>query len=279
MACISNALRFTKNTQALPLIIGTAIKQLDPKITRTKALRLHLLETVINALIYNPVITLSILEQAGATTTFFTAWMTNINLFSRVHDKKLVVVGVCSLMQLSVDQTPPSVQAGWPQLFAALLDIIEQLPKAIAERDELKERAGEFPEDDEEDFDFAADDVDGGDDEGDIVDEDNEYLEILAAEASRLAAEQQQKGKGMGADLGDDEYDEDDDELEEELTFESPLDSIDVFVRFKHRLTIFQATNPAAATSANGSLDQERQVKLQNAMALANDRESQGFSA
>lgn len=256
------------------------MKQLDPKITRTKSLRLHLLETIINAIIYNPVITLSILEQAGATTTFFTTWMSNINLFSRVHDKKLVVVGVCSLMQLTVEQTPPSVQSGWPSLFSALLDIIEQLPQAIAERDELKERAGEFPDDDEEDFDFAADEVDGGDDEGDIVDEDNEYLEVLAAEAQRLAAEQQQKGKGMGADLGDDEYeDEDDDELEEELTFESPLDSIDVFVRFKHRLTIFQATNPAAATSANGSLDQDRQVKLQNAMNLANERESQGFSA
>ncbi|EOQ99370.1 hypothetical protein E3P89_02255 [Wallemia ichthyophaga] len=264
---------------ALPLIIGTAMKQLDPKITRTKSLRLHLLETIINSIIYNPVITLSILEQAGATATFFTTWMSNINLFSRVHDKKLVVVGVCSLMQLTVEQTPPSVQSGWPALFAALLDIVEQLPQAINERDELKERAGEFQDDEEEDFDFAADDVDGGDDEGDIVDEDNEYLEVLAAEAQRLAGEQQQKGKGMGAELGEDDYDDDDEDLEEELTFESPLDSIDVFVRFKHRLTIFQATNPAAATSANGSLDQDRQVKLQNAMNLANERETQGFSA
>ncbi|TIB90206.1 ARM repeat-containing protein [Wallemia mellicola] len=262
---------------ALPLIIGTAMKKLDPKDTHTKALRLHLLETVINALNYNPVISLGILEEANATTTFFNTWMSNIGLFTRVHDKKLVVVGICSLMQLSVDQTPPSVQSGWPALFGGLLDIIEQLPQAIAERDELKERAGEYPEEDEEDLDFATEDIDGADDEGDIVDEENEYLEVLAAEAQRMAAEQQQQGKGMGTDI-DDDFD-DDDELEEELTFESPLDNFDVFVRFKHRLSIFQATNPAGATAANGSLDQDRQNKLQNAITLATERESQGFAA
>ena len=270
---------------SLPLIIGTSMKQLDPQLTKSKSLKLHLIETIINCIIYNPIITLNIIEQAQATPTFFNYWLQNIKLFSRVHDKKLVIIGISSLMQLNVEQTPIALQSGWPSLFKGLLEMLNTLPQAIAEREELKQKASEYP-DEEDELDYLNEDIDGNnEDEGDIVDEDNEVLELLAAEAQRLA--QQSNAGGLSKNRDDldgiedeDEDDEDDyEDIEEDLTFESPLDLIDVFIRFKHRLSIFQATNGPAATAASGSLNQDEQIKLQNALQLANERESQGASA
>ena len=85
---------------------------------------------MINCLYYNPPLTLHILEERNLTQAFFSIWFDNINRFSRVHDKKLVVVTLCSLMEIPVEQLPSILQAGWPQVLEVILTIFNSLPKA-----------------------------------------------------------------------------------------------------------------------------------------------------
>jgi hypothetical protein len=85
---------------------------------------------VINCLYYNPLLSLHILEERNLTQTFFSIWFDNIKKFSRVHDKKLVVVTLCSLMEIPVEQLPSILQTGWPQVLEVILTIFKSLPKA-----------------------------------------------------------------------------------------------------------------------------------------------------
>ncbi|CAG8536645.1 10869_t:CDS:10 [Diversispora eburnea] len=113
--------------------------------------KIHCIEIVINCLYYNPVLTLHNLEERGMTQSFFTLWFSYINKFSRVHDKKLVIVALCALIELPVEQLPHTLQAGWSQVLDGILEVFKSLPKA---------------------------------EEGDenVIDEDVKYLEFLAQE-------------------------------------------------------------------------------------------------
>lgn len=64
------------------------------------------------------------------TQSFFTLWFENINKFSRVHDKKLVIVALCALIELPVEQLPHTLQAGWSQVLDGILAVFKTLPKA-----------------------------------------------------------------------------------------------------------------------------------------------------
>jgi len=85
---------------------------------------------VINCIYYNPLLALNILEERNLTQTFFSIWFDNINKFARVHDKKLAVVTLCSLMEIPVEQLPSILQAGWPQILEVILNVFSSLPKA-----------------------------------------------------------------------------------------------------------------------------------------------------
>lgn len=62
------------------------------------------------------VLTLHVLESKGWTNKFFSWWFSSIDSFTRVHDKKLSIAAIVSLITLDVGQVPPSVQQGWPRL-------------------------------------------------------------------------------------------------------------------------------------------------------------------
>lgn len=50
---------------------------------------------------------------------------------NRVHDKKLVIVSLCSLLSLPTDKIPVSLQSGWPQILASISHVFQSLPKAV----------------------------------------------------------------------------------------------------------------------------------------------------
>lgn len=52
-------------------------------------------------------------------------------LIFRVHDKKLAIVTLCSLLALPADKIPVSLQSGWPQILTSLSHVFESLPDAI----------------------------------------------------------------------------------------------------------------------------------------------------
>lgn len=162
---------------------------------KAKSLRVHLIETVINAIYYNPMLTLSILEMSGTTNRFFGLWFQNIDSFSRVHDKKLSIAAITSLLTLPAQSVPQSVQSGWPRLLHGLVKLFETLPQAMKNREEAK-KENEFQlnsdyEDDDEEGDWPtgadwADDVDEIEDVEDVKDESSAYLEFLNEEVSHL---------------------------------------------------------------------------------------------
>lgn len=106
----------------------TAICSNEPKV---KSYRIHLMEMVINAIYYNPVLALRVLESNGWTNKFFSSWFSNIENFSRVHDKKLSIVAIISLLTLRAEDVPSSVQQGWPRLLQGIVRLFETLPAAL----------------------------------------------------------------------------------------------------------------------------------------------------
>jgi len=91
---------------------------------KIKSYRIHLMEMVINAIYYNPILSLQVLETQGWTNKFFSLWFSSMDSFTRVHDKKLCMMGILSLLSIHPDQIPTSVSVGWPRL----LQVSEKLP-------------------------------------------------------------------------------------------------------------------------------------------------------
>lgn len=81
-----------------------------------KSYKVHLMEMVINAIYYNPILSLQILETQGWTNKFFSLWFGTMSSFTRVHDKQLCILAIVALLDIKPDQIPASVMVGWPRL-------------------------------------------------------------------------------------------------------------------------------------------------------------------
>ncbi|KAI9216203.1 armadillo-type protein [Blastocladiella britannica] len=245
-------------------------------------------EVGINALYYDPVLTLRIMEEHQWTGPFFAAWMQAVPKMSRVHDKKLGIIALCSLFRVPAAQLPPVVQTGLPQLLVALSTYLSTLPKAFENRKEQEaffegeeltpEEAAAFNLNAREVDDNAADDdeelVDGDDadaaegaDDG-WEDDDNELLTLA------------HEGRVAGGDDDDDEssYD-DDEELPEELYFESPLDDIDPYIAFASVFTEIQASNPALYHGLTAGASADAQKAIMEAMQKATENQAKAHAA
>jgi len=197
---------------------------------KVKSYKIHLMEMVINAIYYNPLLTIAVLEQKGWTNKFFSLWFGNMDSFTRVHDKKLCIVAIVSLLSLPADQVPQSVCVGWPRLLQGITILFRTLPSAQKNREQaLKDDftfdAGSYDYEDEDEW--AEDDTNWQADEpeenAEGKDESTAYLEFLNEEAAKFSRlENQYK-----------EADDSEDELgEDSVLLESPLDKIDPYQLF-----------------------------------------------
>ncbi|KAL0577930.1 Nonsense-mediated mRNA decay protein 5 [Marasmius crinis-equi] len=218
------------------------------KLAETTGLRTALLNVLINTVLYNPSSALHLMEtsESGSARTFLDEWFTVINaddvLLPRVHDKKLSIFALSSLLELDPDLIPESLIGGWPRIVAGILRLFKDLPKAIAGK-----KTPELLEDDD-----GADAQEEkplnvcGDDE-DVRGEESEYYETPAKET---------------------DY-EDEAVALEELGHYSPLDNMNPSSLFKQALTSFQMRNGAGYQAATTSLDVEQQTLLIEVMRLA----------
>ncbi|KAJ5938622.1 hypothetical protein N7466_001756 [Penicillium verhagenii] len=212
--------------QYIPLFIELAMTVIDAGEARTKSYRIHLMEMVINAIYYNPVLSLQVLEAKNWTNKFFSNWFSNIDNFRRVHDKKLSIAAISSLLTMAAGDVPVSVQQGWPRLLQGVTRLFQTLPAALKLREEATKES-DFTLDDDLDDDDEDNDWDGeiewNEDEveealdDDVADESAAYLEFLNQEAQKFGA------------YGDD-YDED---MDEESLLETPLDKVEPYGMFK----------------------------------------------
>lgn len=208
---------------AMNTLVGSEIK--------VKSYRIHLMEMVINAIYYNPRLSLQVLESNHWTNKFFSLWFSSIDSFTRVHDKTLSISAIVALLTLDAASVPVSVQQGWPRLLQGIVRLFQTLPAAQKNRDEaLKDDgplSGSFDDysDEEEDWAggeaaWAEEDIDGAAEDG--KDENNTYLDFLTEEANKFS------------NLAD--GDDSDDELGEESLLETPLDKVEPYVMFRDAL-------------------------------------------
>ncbi|KAJ3574136.1 hypothetical protein NP233_g1960 [Leucocoprinus birnbaumii] len=234
------------------------------------ALKLANLEVLINTVLYNPALSLHIMEatRPGMARTFFDKWFAAINAenkLPRVHDKKLTIVALCALLELSPESIPSGLVEGWPGIVTGIMKTFKELPKAIegglgffrgsSWSKHCRRKRRVMDEVDDKFLNFA-------DTEDDVWDQDSAYLEMLAREGARLR-EQSEKADGEAEDDEDDEdTDSDDEDIDEELGYISPLDTVDPYVTFKQALGVFEAQNPQMYQLATTSLNIEQQTQL-----------------
>ena len=180
---------------------------------------------------YNPTLSLSILESHGATQAFFATVLPMLTKCRRVHECKVAIVALLSLLAMDPQSVPPALRNGYPHLFGALLTQLKALPKLVAQRKELHRVFDEGLDDLDDDVNAALDEFD---DDADVQEDDNDYLQLLAEEANRVRAQVHiadgdapaDDGIGSADDLEDD-FDDDD------LVYESPLESVPVYEPFR----------------------------------------------
>lgn len=117
--------------QYIPKFVELAMTVILSDEPKVKSYRIHLMEMVINTIYYNPILALRVLESNGWTNKFFSSWFSNIESFTRVHDKKLSIVAISALLTLRVQDVPNSVQQGWPRLLQGVVRLFQTLPAAM----------------------------------------------------------------------------------------------------------------------------------------------------
>ncbi|KAL1884211.1 hypothetical protein VTK73DRAFT_5347 [Phialemonium thermophilum] len=238
--------------------INMAMGVLNTPETKAKSYKIHLMEMVINAIYYNPLLTLQVLESKGWTNKFFSLWFGSMDSFTRVHDKKLCIVAIVALLSLDPSQIPASVSVGWPRLLQGITTLFKTLPVALKNRelalkeDIMLESGGydDFEEDDWGDDQWTAEDDAEEADTTETKDESTAYLEFLNEEAQKFSANQNE---------------ESDDELgEDSVLLESPLDKIEPYQVFRGALLKLQQEQPQFYTTLASHLSADEQSIIQN---------------
>ena len=155
-----------------------------------------LLEVVIAAVYYNPVATLGYLDHRNFVGTFLEMWFREAEKFLRVYDKRLSILALMKIVQVPSEHVPPPLrqEGALKYLMGGMLKFFEELPDAIKRKYLLtrtrltigREEANDLGDDGdsvategEEEWneqDAWSDDEDNGD----VADEAQEYLDFLA---------------------------------------------------------------------------------------------------
>ncbi|KTW27052.1 hypothetical protein T552_02544 [Pneumocystis carinii B80] len=231
--------------------VKIAMNQLICDTCRLSNYRIHLIEIVISAIYYNPLITLQYLETCGWIEQFFNYWLSDIDRFSRVHDKKLSIVAICSLLSLPIDRIPKSVQKEFSRLFREQLRLFQTLPQAIKDNEAIEKS---FLDDLEasprsEDWDDINNQADLEDFDKDI-EKNHDYLNSFSQE------------DWLTSTTDDDDY-----SLEE--PFHTLLDKIDVYALFKDLINEMQQYNQIIYNEITKDLSQEYYLIIQTVMNQA----------
>ena len=217
-------------TTLLPFLQNTAE---SPSFLLRKWSMLVILETIY----YNPTLAVGVLESQGATNAFFTMALPMLTKCRRVHECKVAIVALLSLMAMDPQTLPPTLTTGYPHLLNALLTQLKLLPKLVAQRSELHKVLDESLEGQDDDLENEGA-LDEFDDDADVQEDDStyqrcsrpsdDYLEILNQEAARLRSR-------VASIDGDDAAAGDDDDVDDFL------DDFDVSARslVQHLATTF----------------------------------------
>ncbi|XP_013398069.1 importin-7 [Lingula anatina] len=246
----------------VPSFVELALERLTRKV-RTSELRTMCLQVVIAALYYNPQALLDMLDKMrlpnitdSITAQFVKQWLHDCDCFLGLHDRKISVLGLCTLMD-TPSTRPAAINENASQILPSALLLFAGLKRAYASR-----AAAENEEGDDEDEEYEEDEL--GSDEDEIDEEGAEYLEKLERSAN-------------GDDDSDDEYDDEAEETALE-SYRTPLDdddcTVDEYQVFKTVLQSLQSRDPSWYSSLTSQLTQEQQQELNEVFTYAEQRKA-----
>ncbi|KAI5729822.1 hypothetical protein M8J76_006961 [Diaphorina citri] len=248
---------------------------------KTSELRTMCLQVVIAALYYNPQLFFQVMNnlqsklnaQESVTAHFIKQWILDTDCFLGLHDRKLCVLGLCTLLSLPPPRPPVLSECGdkiLPSLIL-LFDGLKRAYEAKAKEDDSNELSS-----DEDDIDEAG----------------QEYLERLS---QKIQKKSKQQGAGAPFNItscfvtteeekeSDDSSDDSDDEdyEAEETTLEAyttPLDeessTVDEYNVFKQVLYNLQSSDPQWYELLVRNLTPEQEKSLFDIVLLADQRKA-----
>ncbi|KAG5518299.1 hypothetical protein PMAC_003095 [Pneumocystis sp. 'macacae'] len=207
----------------------------------------QLIKVIVSAIYYNSLITLQYLESSGWIEQFFNFWFSDIDRFSRVYDKKLSIIAICSFLSLSMNQIPKCIQKELSWLFREQLKLFQTLPQAIENRETMERFFQDNSEElsKNENWNDDTDDLAVDDDADKDIEKNRDYLNSLSQEDWLTLA------------TNDDNY-----SLEEE-PYNTLLDKIDVYIMFKDLMDGMQKYNQAMYNEVTKDLSQEHYLIIQ----------------
>ena len=194
---------------------------------KSRRLKETLVLVFMDALYYNPVLTLQILHRHNLLNLVFSmifAMITEQKHFRYESQKKICAMGLSSILAQPVSSLPEEVVSGLGTLFTCVIDCLTRLHEQIKAREEeeaAEDSDGEDGENDEGDDDDEDEDEEIGlDDEND----DEGLRDIFTPKQAREIR--------LMAFSNDDDDDSDYDYYGEDDEFQSPVDDIDPFIFF-----------------------------------------------
>ncbi|XP_069759234.1 importin-8 isoform X2 [Narcine bancroftii] len=252
--------------QCIPLFVEAVLERLTRGV-KTSELRTMCLQVAIAALYYSPMLLLNTLENIRfshsaepITAQFINQWMNDTDCFLGLHDRKVCIIGLSTLMEMQ--NRPEAVNAVAAQILPSLLLLFLGLKRAYASKvtNEQNENGEEENEDTEENEEIPSD-------EDDILETDQQYLDMLEQHQSEEDEE----------DEGDDEWDEDG--LEETALegFSTPFDednTIDEYQIFTSALLRIQSVDTAWYQTLTAPLSEDQKKQLQEIFTLTEQRKN-----
>lgn len=251
--------------QCIPLFVEAVLERLTRGV-KTSELRTMCLQVTIAALYYSPMLLVHTLENIRfshsaepITAQFINQWMNDTDCFLGLHDRKVCIIGLSTLMEMQ--NRPEAVNAVAAQILPSLLLLFLGLKRAYASKiTNDQDENGEEDEDAEENEEIPSD-------EDDIREAGQQYLDML----------EQHQVEEDEEDDDDDEWDEDG--LEETALegFSTPLDEdnyVDEYQIFTSALLRIQSVDAAWYQTLTAPLSEDQKKQLQEIFTLTEQRKN-----
>ncbi|KAK7477196.1 hypothetical protein BaRGS_00031581 [Batillaria attramentaria] len=251
----------------LPSFVELALQRLTREV-QTSELRTMCLQVVIAALYSRPQLLLDTLAamrmpnvQGSILGQFLKQWLHDADCFLGLHDRKLSVLGLCSLLSMT-NTRPQEVTSAASEILPSMLLLFQGLKRAYASRAQEEEESDDDHQNEEVDHEAEV----LASDEDDIDEEGQQYLEKLA------------KAAGDDGDDSDNEYSDDGAEETQLESFQTPLDDercpVDEYVAFKEILSNLSAADNAWYTALTSQLTPHQQREVEDVFKLADQRKA-----
>lgn len=262
----------------IPSFVELAITRLRRDIVSSE-LRTLLLQIVIAAFYSNYQLLFSIFEkleqqnnqpQYTLFDSFMRQWLKDIKDLLGLHDRKMSIVGFCTLIILPADKRPPIVSQISNEIVPSILTLCERLKIAYQKKATADSDSETDDEDEENDSDNEAEVLE--DDQDHLAghvndDDDDDEFEDIIDDAELSETDEY------------DEYDSDDDceptALESfETLIDTPKGFVDEFILFRDTMESIRQSDPAWYQMLLSPLDASQQKRLMDLGEYVNKRQA-----